>query len=399
MVISLLAQGQVRRIGAAPYAGSPAAPDPLDLQQPENTCATLPKGHLQNSCRGRLRKQRAALVQTAWLERLVFGPTPVDDRLIQLWLGIFPVNWRQLTNPMLLLDQIAAIRSQLPNGFADLLGAMVNNAALQISLDGLKSHRRKPNENLGRELLELFSLGIGNYTEKDVIEAARALTGYRLQPDGSLALDPLRHDAGNKTILGRTEPFDGPSLVAWLCQQPATARHITGRVWERLVGPLPSLARIATIATAWQEQQLSLPWLMATLLSTPEAAASILNGAMVREPIDLVIASLSLLGSRHREAMAAATSSLVRMGQGIFEPPSVKGWPVNQEWLSLRWLQARRSGLQAMLANEEVWASRAMPGELPVSLTPIPLLSLSLPAPASRQSVARLFDDPAWQLK
>lgn len=122
MVIPLLAHGQVRRIGAALHPGSPAAPDPLDLQEPANTCATLSKGHLQNRCRGRLRTQRAALVQTAWLERLVFGPTPVDDRLIQLWLGIFPVNWRQLTNPMLLLDQIAAIRSQLPNGFADLLG-------------------------------------------------------------------------------------------------------------------------------------------------------------------------------------------------------------------------------------------------------------------------------------
>ncbi len=339
-------------------------------------------------------------LQQSWIERLTFGPAPVEDRLIQLWLGIFPVNWRQLGFRIpLLVGQIEAIRANLGGTYPELLAAMVADPAVQISLDGLASHRAQPNENLGRELLELFSLGEGNYSERDVIEAARALTGYRLQGDGTLAMDPRRHDDGLKTILGRTAAFDGPTLVQWLGQQPSTARNITTRLWLRLVGPRPPAQRIATIASTWSKHNLSIPWLMDTLLSSPEAAASMRTGAMLRDPIDLMVASLALIGSRHPEAFVAARLHLTRSGQVPFEPPSVKGWPVNEQWLSLRGLQARRRGLQALLADAEVWGSRSLPDELGSQLTPIRPLTLALPAKPGRDTLAQLFNDPVWQLK
>lgn len=388
-----------RRLGSSPAPPQAGGADPLAAPPLPEACEKLPELFPRQVCGGRRRVGQARWVKNAWLERLTFGPTPVEDRLIQLWLGIFPVHWHRLGRPLLLLDQIAAIRGQLSGTYADLLGAMVANAAVQLSLNGLQSQRAKPNENLGRELLELFSLGRGTYTETDVIEASRALTGYRLRPDGSLVIDPRRHDDGEKRILGRRERFDGPSLVTWLCQQPATARHITARVWVRLVGPLPPPARIDTIATDWRLRQLSLPWLIQALLQSPEAIASMRTGGMLRDPIDVVIASLALLGSRHPEAFSSANASMARMGQGLFEAPTVKGWPVDREWLNLRWLQARRSGLQALLANEEIWASRAIGDNLPASLTPIPPLSLRLPTDTSRAQVAALFADPVWQLK
>ena len=135
------------------------------------------------------------------------------------------------------------------------------------------------------------------------------------------------------------------------------------------------------------------------ILQTPEAAASLRTGAMLRDPLDLVVASLALIGSRHPEAFTAARMHLGRMGQMLFEPPSVKGWPVNEQWLSLRGLQARRRFLQSLLANAEVWASRSLPNQLTPSLTPIQPLTLRLPAKPGRDTLAQLFNDPVWQLK
>ena len=348
------------------------------------------------AAKARCRADAAALLERVWLSRLAFGPRIEAARQVQLWSGIFPVSWRQLAHPSQLRQQLATIEARLSGSFAELLAAMVLDPALQISLNGLANRRGNPNENLARELLELFSLGEGQFREGDVKEAARALTGYRLADSGQLLLDPRLHDPGFKTVLGRREAFDGPSLVAWLCQQPATARHITRRLWRQQVGALPAPARIEAIAAAWQRQGLALPWLRQTLQQ--EADSPQHRGQRLSDPILMVARSLALLGSRHPDALRIARIQLAAMGQPLLDPPSVKGWPVNEEWLNLRWLQARRRGLQALLADEEVWAGRQLGAELPASRTPIPPLTRSLPVPARRDTLGLLFADPVWQL-
>lgn len=357
-----------------------------------NPCAAAGNREARLNCR----KEAAHSLQREWLARLAFGPDTASARLVHVWSGIFPVDWKQLPHAWLLKQQLTTIEAHLQGSFAQLLTAMVLDPALQISLSGLANERKQPNENLGRELLELFSLGEGHYSETDVKEAARALTGYQLQPSGQLVLVSERHDPGLKTILGRKDPFDGPSLAAWLASRSATARHITGRLWRALVGPLPAPSRLNALAEAWRAQGLSLPWLHQALRDTPEAKAS--RGQRLEDPILMMSRSLALLGSRHRDTLRIARVQLVRMGQPVLEPPSVKGWPMNEEWLNLRWLQARRRGLAALLADEEVWEARELPERLLPSLTPIPPLGLTLPAPANRDTVARLFGDPVWQL-
>ena len=152
---------------------------------------------------------------------------------------MFPVNSRQLPDSGLLEHQVSTIHQHLKSNFTALLTAMVLNPALQISLNGPANHRRNPNENFARELLKLFSLGEGHYTEADVQEAARALSGYRLNAERQLVLEPRSHDPGPKTILGRTAAFDGESLAVWLAQQPATSPKGSGfSWWERHRLPL-----------------------------------------------------------------------------------------------------------------------------------------------------------------
>lgn len=308
------------------------------------------------------------------------------------------MSWQQLPDTALLEQQIATIRQHQGGSYVALLTAMVLDPALQLSLNGPANHRRNPNENLARELLELFSLGEGHYIEADVREAARALTGYRLTAEWQLQLDPRRHDPGPKTILGRTAAFDGESLAIWLAQQPATARHITTRLWLQLVGTPPPPQRLEAIVTGWRKQQLSIPWLIKAIQTSPEAIRSRLQGLRLADPLEVVARSLRLLGSRHPDALAISLRGLRAMGQAPFDPPSVKGWPYNAQWLNLRWLQARGRSLQALLADEEVWASAQLPAELPASLTPIPPLSLTLPAKPTRSNLAQLFADPVWQL-
>jgi uncharacterized protein (DUF1800 family) len=340
----------------------------------------------------------AGALQRRWLSQLAWGPATAENAQIQLWLGVFPVHWRQLPEPALLEGQIATIRSHLAGSFTELLGAMVLDPALQVSLNGPANRRRNPNENLARELLELFSLGEGRFQEVDVREAARALSGYRLTADHQLVLDARRHDSGLKTILGRTAAFDATSLAAWLCEQPSTARQISTRLWTQLVGMPPSPQRLDALAAGWRQQQLSLPWLMAAIAQSPEAIQSRQQGLRLADPLEVMARSLRLLGSRHPDALAIGLRGLRSMGQAPFEPPSVKGWPVNQQWLHLRWLQARRRTLQALLADEEVWASRRLPPELPATLTPVAPLTVSLPATPTRAILGRLFADPVWQL-
>ena len=340
--------------------------------------------------------EEAQQLQENWLARLAFGPDRARARLVHLWSGIFPVSWRQLRSANKLQQHLQTIEEHLNADFSSLLTAMLLDPALQISLNGLANKRGRPNENLARELLELFSLGEGNYKEFDVQETARALTGYYLAPEAKLGLDPLRHDSSQKSILGKTANFNAVSLAAWLAQQPSTALHISSRLWRGLVGSLPAKKRLLSVAKQWQDQKLSLAWLHNTLINSPEAIAA--RGKKISDPILMISRSLALLGSRNQEALQISRVQLARMGQPPLDPPSVKGWPINEQWLNLRWLQARRQGLTTLVANEEVWNSRNLPPMLLSSLTPIPPLGLTLPSAASRTNIAQLFKDPVWQL-
>lgn len=347
------------------------------------------------------RHQRSRSVQYRWLRSLAFRSSSGAPAVIQLWLGIFAVNWRKLPRAEYLDQQISQVRARLQGTYSELLTAMVLNPALQLYLNGPANHRDSPNENLARELLELFSLGQGNYAEADVREAARALTGYRVGtgPIRSRAMvkQESLHDAGLKTVLGRRAPFDAVSLVSWLAQQPATATNILGRVWRDWIGQDPDPARVSALAAQWRQQDLSLPWLYDTLSKQPETLLCQQYGRRLLDPITLVTRTMKLLGSRDREVFVLGLKLLRRMGQAPFEPPTVEGWPSGVGWLSHRWLLARRRGLLQLLGDEEIWASRQLPDMLSPDLVPFQPQHLSLPAPPSRENLALLLADPSWQ--
>ena len=137
---------------------------------------------------------------------------------------------------------------------------------------------------------------------------------------------------------------------------------------------------------------------MSELRMSPEAKQSRNIGLRLSDPLDLVTRSLRVIGSRHSDAIALSLRGLRAMGQAPFEPPNVAGWPVNEQWMNLRWLQARRSTILQLLRDEEVWDTRSLPSRLENSLTGRAPLTMTLPAESDRETLAQLFSDPVWQL-
>ena len=164
-----------------------------------------------------------------WMYRILFGPDPLVERLTLMWHDHFATSNLKVDDLGLMRRQNETLRSHARGPFGDMLGAMVHDPALLVWLDAPSNRKGRPNENLARELLELFALGVGRYTEADVKESARALTGWDVE-DGASVFIAARHDDEVKSVLGATGPFDADGLVALLLEQPATAHRIAHRL-------------------------------------------------------------------------------------------------------------------------------------------------------------------------
>jgi uncharacterized protein (DUF1800 family) len=219
---------------------------------------------------------------------------------------------------------------------------MVSDPALIYWLDGQLNTRTAPNENLGRELMELFTLGIGNYTESDVKEAGRALTGWKIDYDGARTyLNPPSYDGRTKTILGVTRKFDAHTLVDLLLTQPACPRFLAARLWLRYGSssqPLPGGAEKRMVAAFPDSMAM-----LRALLTDPAFPAS--RDTLVKQPVEWLVGAMRQLGLRPGNlsdtTMEQVLYGLERLGQVPFAPPSVAGWPTGSSWLTAGAAQVR----------------------------------------------------------
>lgn len=222
---------------------------------------------------------------------------------------------------------------------------------MAIYLDTRRSTREKPNENFARELLELYGLGEGNYSETDIQEAARAFTGYRIDNrTGKLRRIRRRHDASEKTVLGVTGSLTATEVVDAVLAQPACAEWISRRFWIEFISPTPDVKVLKQWAQALQQEDWSLRALLRiTLLS--EAFWSELNhGSLVKSPVDLVVGTMRSLKLEKAPA-GQALRTLSRLGQQLFDPPNVAGWPGGHQWIDATTLLGRRQFLTSEIHN------------------------------------------------
>jgi uncharacterized protein (DUF1800 family) len=264
-------------------------------------------------------------------DEMVESPSPLRARLALFWHGFFPTSSKSVLRRYELILQYHFFRSNAIGGFDDLLHGIIEDPAMLSYFDNDTNGKSHPNENFARELMELYSLGVGNYTEEDVRDAARALTGYQGET-GKFVFDEELHDFGEKTILGQTGEFDGTDLVKILLQQDACAAYVSRRLLTWIEGVPPTAARVEQYAEWMRDLDYEItPWLR-RLAADPEFFRPGVVGNRVQGPIELLASTSRRLKIQGRSTFLFFAATMA--GQQFYGPPSVKGWDEGSAWIT-----------------------------------------------------------------
>lgn len=281
-------------------------------------------------------------LKAAWLYRMTFSPHPLKERLTLFWHNHFATSQAKVNNLALMHEQNAIFRKHALGRFGAMVEEIAFDPAMLIWLDAETNQKGQPNENLARELFELFTLGVGNYTEKDIKEAARALTGWTLR-DGKVEFDPSRHDAGEKTILGQTGRFTAGDVVRIALSQPACGKFLVRKLFREFISETvePSEEMLAPLVEGYRLRDYDTAWLMETMLSSWVFYSPASIRQKIKSPVDFVVGNLrSLEGQASPVKMAEACD---QMSQSLFHPPSVKGWDGGTAWINSTTLLHRQN--------------------------------------------------------
>jgi uncharacterized protein (DUF1800 family) len=297
-----------------------------------------------------------ARLKAWWVYRMLFGPDPLTERLALMWHNHFATSNLKVESPTMMRAQNEMFRKLGRKRFGELLSAAVRDPATLKWLDAPANRKGKPNENLARELMELFSMGIGNYSETDVKEAARALTGWTVTDDETFAENDKGHDDGEKTILGKQGKWKGDDLVRMVLEHPATAKRVAWRICELFLGEAAiKSADVAGLAEGLRQRQLNLAWAVETVLRSRLFFAEENLANRVLGPVEYVVGA-----ARALELFDPPSSTLVlaewcgRLGQDLFYPPNVGGWPGGRAWLTTRALVGRANYAAALVEGRLV---------------------------------------------
>jgi uncharacterized protein (DUF1800 family) len=356
-------------------------------------------------------------LQRWWLDRMIATSTPLREKLTLLWHGHFATAFSKVHRANLMYDQNQLFRTSGAGNFETLTQALAKDPAMMIWLDTQTDIASDPNENFARELMELFTLGLGNYTEDDVMAGARAFTGWGLTPGTyQFVLRPRRHDSGTKTFLGQTGNFDGTDIVHIVTHQPASALWVTSKLWSHLAYPVaPTDPIVAPLAAAYA-QDLDVTSLLRAILMHPEFTSTTAKQGLVKQPVEWVVGaaralglnadlqSSSSAGSTTRAGRSPLAGALTLLAQEPFNPPNVGGWSQNTYWLNtatslarlqvgldmgehldLSWLTALPAGQRAdALATRlsiDGWGPTTAGALNHVASYPVALVGLALSAP------------------
>ncbi|PCE24259.1 DUF1800 domain-containing protein [Burkholderia ubonensis] len=306
----------------------------------------------------RTRDQRYEALRAAWVNEMVATPSPLTERMTLFWHGHFTSGQDKVPFPQTMAAQNALLRREALGNFGTLLHAIARDPAMLQYLDGASNRKGRPNENFAREVMELFTLGEGHYTQRDVTEAARAMTGWTIDPDTlRVAVRPEWHDAGDKTILGETGPFDGDGFLDILLKRPETARFIAGKLWREFVSDTPDTGELETVAEHFRASGYEIPAALGALWSTDAFWDPRNRGVLVKSPAEFVVGSVRLFDVGYGDPQMLA-NTVRTLGQNLFYPPNVKGWPGGAIWINSSTLLARKQFVEQLFRATETAGMR-----------------------------------------
>ena len=301
-----------------------------------------------------------------WIYRMVVTDSPLREKMCLFWHRVFATGTTKLIQARVVINQINMFRDYGMGSFRELLVQLSRDPAMLMWLDNQDNHKDSINENYGREILELFSMGVGNYTEDDIKECARAFTGWRVvnpeymsirmrnntsRPWGYISwqfeYDAEDHDHGQKTLLGETGEFNGVDAVALICKQEATARFIARHLYHFFVAdelPVPQWPHtpprdqqaIDVMTRAYFDSGYSIKEMLRTTFTSDFFKSEASRFARIKGPAEMVVGTMRLAGGLELPSTDtyAAASACVNMGQPLLAPPSVEGWQGGNEWIN-----------------------------------------------------------------
>ena len=291
-----------------------------------------------------------------WADRMVRTPRPLEERMTLFWHDHFATSQEKVFNYELLLAQNATFREHATGDFRDLLIAVAQDPAMLVWLDNRFNIKGSPNENFAREVMELFTMGEGHgYTESDIRELARAFTGWTAKPirtirdDGGFIDDPKKHDAGDKTILGQTAAFDGYEAIDLILAQPATPKYVTAKLYRFHVREDMDVDVNMRLAELLVENDWELKPVLRTLFLSRDFYSDASMGTRIKPPVEFLVSTYRKLGVDHIPGAPDFTETSRNLGQALFFPPNVAGWPEGKSWINPATLLARGNFVHGLL--------------------------------------------------
>ncbi len=276
-----------------------------------------------------------------WLDRMVNTPFPLIEKMTLFWHGHFATSAQKVRSAFKMWLQNETFRQNALGNFRTLVKAISRDPAMMIGLDLVQNKKESPNENFSREVMELFTLGEGHYTESDVKEAARAFTGYRInRPAQSFRFAERQFDPGLKTFLGKTGPWDGDQILDIIVSQPQCARFIGAKIWKFFAYDDPEPKLVDALASEFRNAQYELRPFMKSLFRSQEFYSPQARYSLIKSPIHFLVQALRTLPIQIPDSNYLELA-FRQMGQVPFFPPNVKGWDGGKSWIDTATLSFR----------------------------------------------------------
>ncbi len=308
---------------------------------PESALEYLPPGRLRGMSeeerKALFREQRETAIDLRgwWVREMLATPSPLSERMTLFWHNHFVSSLQKVKSAKLMYRQNELLRRHALGNFRTLLHAVAKDPAMVIYLDSATNRKEQPNENFAREVMELFTLGVNQgYSEYDIREGARALTGYTYEHyTGQFRFNLAQHDTDPKTLFGQTGPWTGDDFCTLILQQPHTARFIAGKLFEYFAYPDPDPKVVAQLATVLRGNGYEMAPLLKNIFMSEEFYSAKAVGTQIKSPVQLMVGmarDFGVKGADYNYLFQVCAD----MGQELFQPPNVKGWYGGRDWIN-----------------------------------------------------------------
>ncbi|WP_298608789.1 DUF1800 domain-containing protein [uncultured Thiothrix sp.] len=282
-----------------------------------------------------LARREGTILSSWWLEQIHKTNAPLWERMTLFWHNHFTSSLQKVLWPQWMFKQHQLLRQYALGNFAELLHAIAKDPAMLSYLDGAKNIASSPNENFARELLELFTLGVGHYSEQDIINVARAFSGWNLDPiKAEFLFRTNHHDNTQKQFLGKVGNFNGTDIINIILDQQRTAEYIAEKFWKEFINyDQPDAAIIKDWASAFRDSGYEIKTLLLKVVTSSVFWEQAQRGSLIKSPIEFTLGLLRELQIPFTEYQALRIANL-QLGQELFNPPDVKGWRGGKDWIT-----------------------------------------------------------------